>query len=155
MERRHVTMGVVSLMGLALLTCACFAQQTLGEKLGEGLQNVGRGMKRGVLEVGDVVKRQFETVRSDVNRMGIQSRVYSRLHWERSLYDSRLEVHMLRDGTVLLRGTVPDQEARERAVEIARNTVGIMAVIDEVKPLMVYEEEALPKTGRSSKRSTQ
>ncbi|WP_422930604.1 BON domain-containing protein [Singulisphaera sp. PoT] len=154
MQRRFVAMGAGTLLGLAVFTCACFAQQTLGEKVGEGLQNVGRGMKRGVQEVGDVVRRQFETVKSEVNRMGVHSRVYSRLHWERSLHDSKFEVHMLRDGTVLLRGTVPDSESRERAVEIARNTVGITAVIDELNPLVVTEEVKVPTTSRSSKRST-
>ncbi len=161
MQRRHIAIATISLMGLAFATCASFAQQTLGERVGEGLQNVGeglqsvgRGVRRGVQEAGDVLKRQFETVRADVNRMGVQSRVYSRLHWERSLHQSRLEVHMMRDGTALLRGAVPDQEARERAVEITRNTVGITSVIDELTPL-VPPEETKPTASRRSSSGTQ
>jgi osmotically-inducible protein OsmY len=67
--------------------------------------------------------------------MEVHSRVYSRLHWDKVLNGSRIEVHMLRDGTALLQGNVSDAAARKRAVDITRDTVGVNAVIDNLNPL--------------------
>ena len=61
----------------------------LGERLGQGIDGVGRGIRRGASEVTDSMRRGFETVRSDVQRMTMPQRVYSRLHWDRALVNSR------------------------------------------------------------------
>jgi hypothetical protein len=108
------------------------AQEGVAEKAGQRLDDVGRGLRQGVFEIGEGLRNRFATVRADVHRMGAQPRVYARLHWDRTLNGSRIEVHMMRGGTVLLRGAVPDNAARQRAVAIARDTVGVAAVIDEL-----------------------
>ncbi len=40
--------------------------------------------KRRAQDVGDGVKRRFDVVRADVQRMETHNRVYSRLHWDRA-----------------------------------------------------------------------
>jgi hyperosmotically inducible periplasmic protein len=143
MRTKSIVTVAVGLMGFGVLTCACVAQQgvgeRVGERVGETVQGVGRTLKRGMQDFTDVVRRRFEIVRADVNRMEAHPRVYSRLHWDKGLYGSKIEVHMLRDGTVLLSGTVPDEEAKKRAVEIAHGTVGVTAVIDDLTPLVSGE----------------
>jgi osmotically-inducible protein OsmY len=130
---KPVTAGIA---GLGLL---CFAagvgqaqQPGVAERVGETLDNVGRGIVRGAQEVTDSVWKRFETVRADVVRMGIQPRVYARLHWDKTLNSARIEVHMLRDGVVLLRGVVPDAAAKAHAVALVRDTVDVTGVVDEL-----------------------
>jgi osmotically-inducible protein OsmY len=117
---------------LVVCTCTGFAQQGVVERIGHKLDDVGRGVKDGVRDVGDVVRKRFEAVQADVQRMGIHSRVYARLHWDKSLNSSKIEVHMLRGGVVLLRGMVPDAEARKKAVALATETVDVTEVVDEL-----------------------
>jgi hyperosmotically inducible periplasmic protein len=148
--RTH-TLAVQGLMGLSVMgivACTCLAQQGVAEKSGQRLDEVGRGLRRGAYEVTEVVRKRFDVVRTDVQRMEAQSRVYSRLHWDKALNSGRIEVHMLRDGTVLLRGQVPDSEAKNRAVALARDTVGVSAVIDELSPLVPTWEGIVPARSR-------
>jgi osmotically-inducible protein OsmY len=113
------------------------AQQTgVAEQIGEKLDNVGRGIVRGAQDVSDSVRKRFEVVRTDVSRMGVHSRVYSRLHWDKSLHTARIEVHMLHDGAVLLRGTVPDAAAKAHAVALARDTLDVTGVVDELETVI-------------------
>ena len=125
-----------SAAALLMVAGASFGQQGIGAKVGETLDQVGRGIKRGAQQVGDGLRKQFEVVRSDVNQMEASSRVYARIHWDKALVSARIEVHMMRDGVVLLRGTVADEAARKRAVDLAMNTFGIASVIDELAPLV-------------------
>src|SRR5258708_25107986 len=102
--------------GLVVLSVgvgASFGQQGLAGRLGQKLDDVGRTIKTGATELGDAVKKRFEVVKNDVQNMGVQSRVYSRLHWDKALSPYRLEAHMLRDGGVPLRGVVPGQATRK------------------------------------------
>lgn len=119
--------------GIGLRVGRAQGQPGVAERVGEKLDSVGRGLIRGAQEMTDGVRKRFEVVRTDVARMGVQPRVYSRIRWDRTLHDSRIEVHMLRDGVVLLRGVVPDAAARAHAVTLARDTVEVNGVIDELE----------------------
>jgi hyperosmotically inducible periplasmic protein len=137
MRSKIVLTGIVGLTFLGLgasagLRVATAQQPGVAGRVGETLDNMGRGIVRGAQEVTDSVRRRFEVVRADVSRMGVPSRVYSRIHWDKTLVDSRVEVHIMRDGLVLLRGVVPDAAAKVRAVDLARDTVDVTGVIDEL-----------------------
>lgn len=135
-------------MTVMVWACTGFAQQGVVERLGHKLDDVGRGVKDGVQGVGEAVRKRFEVVQADVHRMGTHSRVYARLHWDKSLYSSKIEVHMMRGGVVLLRGMVPDAEARKKAVALATDTVDVNEVIDE---LATRVDSTEVKAERSSK----
>ncbi len=133
MTRKHRT----ALLGLVLagaIAGSALAQGVV-EKAGEKIDDVGRTIKQGAVSVGDVVRKRFDGVRGEVQRMGVHNRVFSRLHWDKALNTARIEVHMLRDNEVLLRGYVPDEAAHEHAVALARDTVGVTGVVDELVPL--------------------
>ena len=139
MRYKLVVTGIAGLtvLGLGLSAGVGVAQQTgVAEQIGEKLDSVGRGLVRGAQEVTDTVRKKFEVVRSDVGRMGVHPRVYSRIHWDKTLQGSRIEVHMLRDGVVLLRGTVPDAAAKAHAIELARDTVDVTGVVDELETVL-------------------
>jgi osmotically-inducible protein OsmY len=127
----------VAALGLSLSTGVGQAQQPgVAEQIGEKLDSVGRGIVRGAQDVTDSVRKRFDVVRSEVSRMGVQPRVYARLHWDKALNSARIEVHMLRDGVVLLRGTVPDAATRSHAVELARETLDVTGVVDELETVI-------------------
>jgi hyperosmotically inducible periplasmic protein len=153
MRTRLVVMGIAGLtvlgLGVGVGGRVSVAQQGVAERVGEKIDNVGRGIVRGAQEVSEAVRRRFEVVRADVARMGVHSRVYSRIHWDKALHDTRIEVHMMRDGVVLLRGVVADAAARARAVALARDTVDVTAVIDELETVVVTPAPAATSAPRT------
>jgi len=105
-------------------------QKGVGEKVGEALDRAGRTIKKGARDLGEDVQRGFQHTRASVHSMGVASRVYGRLHWDKALQDARIELDADKEGVVTLRGTVPDAAAREKAVTLARDTVGVARVMD-------------------------
>ena len=134
MRTRLALLGVLSLSVIGLATSVGLAQG-VAARAGQALDGVGRGIKQEAQVVGGALRRRFDAVRNEVNRMGIPSRVYSRLHWDKTLVDSRIEVHLVRGGAVLLSGSVPDAETKARAVALASETVDVTSVIDELTVL--------------------
>jgi hyperosmotically inducible periplasmic protein len=112
---------------------ASWAQQDQGPaaKAGSKLDDVGRTIKRGLDNAGEAVREQFVRARSSVHNMDVASRVYGRLHWDKSLATSSLDLDV-KGGVVTLRGSVPDAKAKVKAVELAADTVGITGVIDQL-----------------------
>jgi hyperosmotically inducible periplasmic protein len=136
MRFRTTMLVAATLLAAGYLGVAGFAQEPgFAGKVGEKLDEVGRGIMDETRKVTDAVGRRFDTVRSDVNRMGTHHRVYARLHWDKALNSSRIEVHLIRGGGVLLRGTVPDVAAKRHAVALAASTVDVTQVVDELTPL--------------------
>jgi osmotically-inducible protein OsmY len=147
MPSKRVVTAFLSTTILAAGAGAGLAQQGgVAEQIGEKLDNVGRGIVRGAQEVSDSVRKRFDVVRTEVSRMGVHSRVYSRLHWDKTLQGSRIEVHMLRDGVVLLRGTVPDAAAKAHAVELTRDTFDVTGVVDELETVVPAAATHAPTT---------
>ncbi|GAC1450247.1 MAG: hypothetical protein NVSMB9_34550 [Isosphaeraceae bacterium] len=103
-----------------------------GEKIGGTLDRAAGAVRRGVRGTAETVRDQFARARTAVKAMNVQSRVYSRLHWDKSLNDADIVVDVTRDGLATLRGTVVDPIAKARAIELASDTVGVTRVLDEL-----------------------
>jgi hyperosmotically inducible periplasmic protein len=65
--------------------------------------------------------------------MGVQARVYARLHWDKALNDAAISVEVQKGGLITLRGTVADRSAKTKAAELTRDTVGVERVVDDLK----------------------
>jgi hyperosmotically inducible protein len=115
------------LITAALLAPACVAkaQQGAAERVGQGLDSAGRNIRRGV-------QTAFPRARAMVHEQEVLSRVYSRLHWDKVLVGSTLEIEVRDNGVAVLRGAVVDDAARRRAVNLTTDTVGVAQVIDEL-----------------------
>ena len=122
------TLGGVLLVG----SLSVVAQQGTVERIGESLDNLGRNVKKGAQTVASDIKAQFSKTRESVHSWGVESRVYGRLHWDQALTESALETHVDRSGVATLSGVVPDAAARAKAVLLARETVGVTKVIDQL-----------------------
>lgn len=148
MRSKLAMQGFGALVVVGVLAATGTAQQGVVEKAGQKLDDVGRGLRRGFMDISEGFRTRFEGVRADVHRMGVQPRVYSRIHWDKALYESKLEVHVMRNGSVLLRGMVPDEAARKRAVMLAQTTAEVTGVIDELTVLQPVEEPVIRKRER-------
>jgi osmotically-inducible protein OsmY len=64
--------------------------------------------------------------------MGIEARVFGRIHWDKELQGNTIELEVRNSSEAILRGSVPSAAARSKAVALARDTVGVTRVIDEL-----------------------
>jgi osmotically-inducible protein OsmY len=93
---------------------------------------IGEKIDRGLSQIGAELSQGWADIRKSVEKMGVQSRVYGRLHWDKALQDATLEIE-IRDGQVVtLKGNVSSLEAKGKAVQLARDTVGVNNVTDEL-----------------------
>jgi hyperosmotically inducible periplasmic protein len=103
----------------------------LGRSIRRGIENAEESVREGINKTGGTVREGFTKTRESVQGMGVLSRVYGRLHWDRSLNSSTLFVKA-EAGVVTLRGSVADEAARDKAVDLAKDTVGVTHVIDQL-----------------------
>jgi osmotically-inducible protein OsmY len=109
------------------------AQQSkgAGETISEKVGDVVEGIKRGARATSESVQAEYQKARASVHDMGVHARVYSRLHWDKELYNSKLELEF-KEGTVTLHGAVKSLVAKAKATELARDTVGVDRVDDHL-----------------------
>jgi len=97
--------------------------------IGGTVDTVVEGIKRGARATTETIQEQYQKARTTVHNMGVQARVYSRMHWDKDLYDDKIDVEV-KEETAILRGAVKSPRAKVKAVELARDTVGIERVDD-------------------------
>lgn len=95
-------------------------------------QKVGKKIDQGVNRITNELREDWAAARRSVEKMGVQSRVYGRLHWDKALQDAAFEVEARSEKTIVLKGSVPSSAAKLKAVQLARDTVGVTEVIDEL-----------------------
>lgn len=122
---------------LTLLGCAtpALAQDTgkrTGEKVGEKLDQVGRDVRGGLDRAGQGVKDRFAAAKNTVQGMGIEARVYSRLHWDKALNDATIDLSVGTDGIVTIRGSVATAAAKVKAAELTKDTLGVTGIVDQL-----------------------
>jgi hypothetical protein len=96
-------------------------EESLGQKLDRRLDKLGRELRHGWAEV-----------RASIDRMGVQGRVYGRLHWDKDLANATIDIEVREDKSVVLKGSVPTESAKSKAVQLAQDTTGVHEVVDEL-----------------------
>ena len=110
-----------------LLWGAASAQQPQGtaEKIGEKID-------RGLTQIGNELSRAWTEVRKSVEAMGVQGRVYGRLHWDKALENADLDIDVRDNQVVILKGKVASPAAKQKAEQLARDTIGVTSVVNEL-----------------------
>jgi osmotically-inducible protein OsmY len=118
-------------------------------------QRIRRRIEEGAGKLAEEVREAWTEVRKRVDELGVQGRVYGRLRWDKALADDPINVDVEKkftddESTVILTGRVPDEHAREKALQLARDTVGVREVVDrlQVAPRPRTQEPA--SNGRAS-----
>ena len=130
---RHSLRTIVPAIALLTLIATASAQaQGTGKKIGAKLDEVGRDIKGGLKTAGSEIKEQFASVKTTVENMGVESRVYSRIHWDKALADATIELTASQDGVITLDGSVATAQAKSQAAKLAQETLGVTKVVDRL-----------------------
>ena len=105
---------------------------------------MGSSIKKGAASAGDAIKERYARTKDAVVAMGIEGRVYSRLHWDKALTGSKIELTSPKSGVITLTGTVGDDKAKAKAVELAQDTVGVNSVVDNLVVQTTTVRSAVP-----------
>ena len=101
------------------------------------VDNAGRNIRNGV--EAEVARGQVSAQERD-----LLFRVSRRIEWDKQLVGSVLRFEILADGTVFLRGSVPNPDAKRRAVDLTQNTIGVTKVVDELAVVKVVKVIEVP-----------
>jgi osmotically-inducible protein OsmY len=96
-------------------------------------EQIGRRIDQGLQQLGEEVQEAWTRVRKQVDQLGVQGRVYGRLHWDKALANAEIDVDVEQQNAVVLTGRVADEEAHKTALRLARDTVGVRQVIDHLR----------------------
>jgi osmotically-inducible protein OsmY len=115
---------------LAGLTCGCSNQDAdcLGRVCRKAVDKmeVMAGGKRGNLA------SSFHSFRATLGEATLDSRVSSRLNWEKTLADAQIQVEVIKPGIVRLQGKVREFQQRLRAADVALATLGVDQVVNDL-----------------------
>ena len=103
-----------------------------GRAVKRGLQTTGQAVSGGLQTAGQAISGGFQKTRSSVHNMEVVSRVYSRLHWDKALAGSNMEIEVQAGGVAVLTGAVPSEEAKAKALALTAETVGVNEVVDQL-----------------------
>jgi osmotically-inducible protein OsmY len=62
----------------------------------------------------------------------VQGRVYGRLHWDKALEGAALDIDVRDKQVVVLRGKVASAAAKQKAEQLAGDTIGVSSVVNEL-----------------------
>jgi osmotically-inducible protein OsmY len=115
---------------LLLVAAVAGCQARDGELLARAGQRAGQKLG---LSRGPSTNTLTGTLRGSLGETSLSARVENRLRWDRFLVDQPIMVVTSGTAAVTLRGTVPEKAMRERAVELAKTTLGVERVVDEME----------------------
>ena len=119
-------------LGIVTATTAVLPAQERSEQDGFG-ERLGRTLDRGLDELGQELRQGWSQIRSTVDRLGVQGRVYGRLRWDKAIAGASIDVQVEGEDVVVLSGSVPKESARKKAIELAHDTVGVREVVDKLR----------------------
>ena len=120
------------LSAVALGLCVAGAIGSAGATGEDGTaEQIGKKIDQGIDSVFSGVQKEWGNIRQSIEKMGVQARVYGRLHWDTALESASLDIEARKGNVIVLHGSVPNAVAKLKAVELARDTIGVKEVVDE------------------------
>jgi osmotically-inducible protein OsmY len=108
----------------------CGTLQAVGQQ--KDSDSLGDKVERGVRKAEAKLRETWGDIKKSTRRMTIEGRVYARLYWDKALADAPYKIESKEEGVIVLKGSVPNAEARHRAVELSQSTIGVTQTIDEL-----------------------
>ena len=124
---RNLLLGIS--LGLFVATLAMAAEPQKNQK---SSGSVAGDISQGIHRVESTFSETWADVKSDARRMTIKARVYTRLYWDKSLANATLDIESSRGGVIVLKGSVPSQAAKQRAADLAKTTIGVAKVVNNL-----------------------
>ncbi|MFN4259445.1 MAG: BON domain-containing protein [Gemmataceae bacterium] len=114
--------------GLALLAAGC--QEADADKLTRAGQVVKAKLAAAASRYQSQLLRHLPRLADEETTLA--PRVRARLRWDKTLAGQQIDVHA-HGGHVTLQGSVATDNQRQRAVDLAQSTEGVVAVTDQLK----------------------
>jgi osmotically-inducible protein OsmY len=93
---------------------------------------IGEKIDRGLNQIGAELSQAWAEARKSVEKMGVQGRVYGRLHWDKALEGAKFEISVRDNQVVVLSGNVATETAKYKAEQLASDTIGVVSVVNEL-----------------------
>ena len=140
------------LAGIVFSVWAAGGPDRYGEP--DGLMGLARGVcrtiHRGFRYTAANCRDAFAENPSSVRTLGLAHQVEARLSQDKKLDAQGITLDVEDDGTVVLEGLVPDATHKDRAATLARDTRGVVKVVDHLAvPPPARIIDAPPAAGRS------
>ena len=127
------TLFAMTIVGLLAAPGLAVGPQQVTDPAGPGFgEQLGQQLDRGVEEIGQQLRRGWAEIRGTVDRLGVQGRVYGRLHWDKALNEATIDIEMQDNSTVVLTGSVSSDAAKQKAESLTRDTVGVGQVVNRL-----------------------
>jgi BON domain len=97
-----------------------------------GLRGASRTMNKGFRYTAATLRDCISFDRSAVRKLGLSQQIETRLWQDKRLVAGEIIVEVDDGGTAILKGIVPDEDHKDRAVALARDTRGVEKVVDEL-----------------------
>jgi osmotically-inducible protein OsmY len=96
-------------------------------------QLTGQKIDRVTGGVRGKVSGGWHAARGSLGDATLDSRVETRIKWDKKLADADIHVQTTAPGVVELKGTVADESLRQRAIDLANSTDGVTSVTDSLQ----------------------
>jgi hyperosmotically inducible protein len=126
--RTTVGLGILAALGVA--GAGCSRQDT--ERLARVARVTVQKVEAMTADVGERLSTGWHSFRGNLDEVGLDARVMTRLRWDKALLNTPIRVEA-RGAVVELHGTVATMDQRRRAVALAEATVGVQQVIDALE----------------------
>ena len=119
-----------------------------------------RKVAEGVQSASSNVQGRLSRARASARNQEIETQVKARLVQDKALDADQITVQVAEEGTVILKGQVPDTDDKDLAVDLARDTRGVVRVEDHLAippPRRVFTptvEEEAPEVATNRSRRT-
>jgi len=90
------------------------------------------GVVQGLQDASSTVQEKISDARASSRNSSLAQQVDARLKQDKEIDAARIEVSAEGEGTVILRGLVPDHSDKDKAATLARDTRGVDRVIDHL-----------------------
>ncbi len=97
-----------------------------------GLRGAARTMTKSFRYSAAILRDCLTFDRASVRKIGLSQQIETRLWQDKRLVADEVVVEVVDGSTAVLRGIVPDEEHKDRAVSLARDTRGVEKVVDEL-----------------------
>ena len=98
----------------------------IAQKTGQKLDHLTGGMR-------SKVAGGWHAARGSLGEATLDSRVETRLKWDKALANADIQAKTTAPGVVELKGTVADETQRQRAIDLANSTDGVASVTDSLE----------------------
>jgi hypothetical protein len=86
----------------------------------------------GFQDASETIQDKYHSARTSARNLGLEQQIESRLRQDKTLDAARIELHVEDEGTAVLKGLVIDEDSKEKAVQLVRDTKGVVKVIDHL-----------------------